>query len=112
MALLTAGTDPDHVEKDILDELHRLTQQRVDEDELSRAFATLEAETLYARDGSFSMASQLNEAIAAGDWKLLPRFLESAMAVTAEAILDSAGRTFVPDQKTTAVYHPIQDTSA
>ena len=112
MALLTAGADPDQVEKDILDELHRLTQHRVDEDELSRALATLEAETLYARDGSFSMASQLNEAIAAGDWKLLPRFLESAMTVTAEAIRDVASRTFVADQKTTAVYDPIQETSA
>ena len=112
MALLTGEADVESVETAILEELTTLTQENVTDDEISRALAKLEAETLYARDGSFSMAAQLNEAIAAGDWKLLPRFLGAVRKVTPDMIRDAAQATFVEERKTTAVYRPKEPVMA
>ena len=106
MSLLTESGSTDTVEAAILEELDRLKEEAVREEEVERALAKLEAETLYARDGSFSMAAQLNEAIAAGDWKLLPRFLQTILAVTPDTIQEAARTTFNSDMKTTAVYEP------
>lgn len=106
MAMLTPTADLDEVERIITEELELLKNEEASSEELERALAKLEAETLYARDGSFSMASQLNEAIAAGDWKLLTRFLSAARSVTPNDIRESARTTFDDDQKTVAVYRP------
>jgi len=110
MALLTGESDIETVESAVLEELAKLADEPVREEEMNRALAKLEAETLYARDGSFSMAAQLNEAIAAGDWKLLPRFLEAVRQVTPEMIQEAARATFTPESKTTAVYVPREET--
>ncbi|MDA0378643.1 MAG: pitrilysin family protein [Bacteroidetes bacterium] len=107
MALLTPEVDPMAVEDILHRELRRLMDEPPTEDERHRAMATLRAETLYARDGSFSMASQLNEAIAAGDWKLLPTFLEAVERVTCADISEAARACFVRDRLTTAVYEPL-----
>ncbi len=109
MAMLTGEAGPDEVEVVITEELDRLKTELVDEAEMERALAKLEAETLYARDGSFSLASQLNEAIAAGDWRLLPRFLETIRTVTPEQIQEAATQVFVADGKTTGVYLPKEE---
>ena len=106
MALLTPDADVGQVERILTDELSRLAAEPPEQDELDRALSKLRAETLYARDGSFSMASQLNEAIAAGDWKMLPRFLEAVGEVTPDQIAKSIEGTCVVDRKTTAVYLP------
>lgn len=88
-------------------ELEKLKTEAPTDDELERALAKLRAETLYARDGSFSLASQLNEAIAAGDWKLLPRFLEDVERVAPQAIPAALQSVCVRDRLTTAVYEPL-----
>ena len=106
MAMLTPTADLEEVETIIAEELERLRASEATSDELERALAKLEAETLYVRDGSFSMASQLNEAIAAGDWKLLTRFLDAARAVTPAQIMTAAQKTFDEDRMTVAVYRP------
>lgn len=106
LAMLTEQASLDEVATIISEELDRLKEEDVAVDELERALAKLEAETLYARDGSFSMAAQLNEAIAAGDWKLLPGFLDAAREVTPAQIKDAATATFVGDRQTVAVYRP------
>lgn len=111
MALLTGEEPLESVESAILEELEALMREPIREEEMHRALAKLEAETLYARDGSFSMAAQLNEAIAAGDWKLLPGFLEAVRAVTPDMIREAARVTFKTDTKTTAVYIPREEAS-
>jgi zinc protease len=106
LAMLTPAADLEQVECIVAEELDVLQEEEASPDELERALAKLEAETLYARDGSFSMASQLNEAIAAGDWKLLTRFLSAARAVSPDQIKKAAQDTFNDDRKTVAVYRP------
>ncbi len=76
-------------------------------EELNRAIKKLKAQTLYARDGSFSLASELNEAIASGDWKLYTRFLEQAENVTPEHIMEVAKSYFKEDTKTVGIYLPV-----
>ena len=107
MALLTPDADPTKVEHILHGEIEKLKDEPPSDDELQRALAKLRAQTLYARDGSFSLASQLNEAIAAGDWKLLPRFLEAVEAVKPADIMAAIRATCVRDRMTTAVYEPL-----
>lgn len=83
-----------------------LKEKPVSQEELTRALKKLQAQTLYARDGSFSLASELNEAIAAGDWKLYTRFLEMAEGVSAEQIRHVANTYFVEEKKTVGMYTP------
>lgn len=107
MALLTPDADVSRVEDIMHAELEKLKTEAPTDDELERALAKLRAETLYARDGSFSLASQLNEAIAAGDWKLLPRFLEDVERVAPQDIPAALQSVCVRDRLTTAVYEPL-----
>jgi len=104
---LAPDVDMAEVERVLQEELTLLASEPVSDRELERAMGKLEAETLYARDGSYSMASQLNEAIAAGDWKLYTRFLEGASKVTAEDIMEAARSTFKKEQSTTGIYEPL-----
>ncbi|NQV73896.1 insulinase family protein [bacterium] len=94
------------VQSEIEGELDVLKQVLVSVTEINRALKKLRAHTLYARDGSFSLASQLNEAIASGDWKLYTRFLDRAEKVTAEKIQEVAVRYFNNRQRTVGFYFP------
>ena len=87
-------------------ELELLKQELVSDSEINRALKKLKAHTLYARDGSFSLASQLNEAIASGDWTLYTRFLERAEKVTAEKIQEVSVRYFGKRERTVGLYYP------
>lgn len=86
--------------------LKLLQEERVQDHELHRVIKKLKAHTLYARDGSFSLASELNEAIAAGDWKLYARFIERAEDVTPEKIQEVAVRYFIERNLTVGTYLP------
>jgi len=88
--------------------LNELKTELVETTELERAVKKLKAHTLYARDGSFSLAAELNEAIAAGDWKLYTRFLEKAEAVTAQQIKDVAALYFKDETRTVGLYQPAE----
>lgn len=105
-AMLTPGSEIEEVEQAILEEVEAFSSTPVDPDEISRAFSKLEAQTLYSRDGSFSLASQLNEAISSGDWKLYTQFLERIKQVTAEDIQRAAGEYFKRDTRTVGVFEP------
>ncbi|MBT3448306.1 MAG: insulinase family protein [Bacteroidetes Order II. Incertae sedis bacterium] len=107
MCSLTAGTDVADVETTLVESINELASN-IQEDEIQRAFKKMEAQILYARDGSFSLASQLNEAIASGDWTLYTRFLERAKKVTAAGIKDVVQRYMVKDQMTIGEYQPKQ----
>jgi zinc protease len=81
----------------------------VDEATLLRAKAQVYAETAFDRDGPFSMAASLNEAIATGDWRLYVRLPESIRSVTAEDVLEAARRIVVRDRMTIGYFIPKED---
>lgn len=106
-ALLSGEATHDQVEAALRAELERVKEEGVAEAELQRARSKLKAQTAFARDGSFSLASQLNEAIAAGDWRLFATFLERIEAVTADDVRRVAQTYCVDDRCTVGRYVPV-----
>ncbi|MDX1746885.1 MAG: pitrilysin family protein, partial [Halobacteriales archaeon] len=103
---LTDRTSHAEVEEAVVGEIERIATGGVTDRELRRARKKLEAHTLYSRDGSFSLAAQLNEAIAAGDWKLYTTYLERADKVTKADIRRVAGTYLTRDRMTTGRHIP------
>ncbi len=105
-ALLAPGRTHAEVEaafEEILDEIRR---DGITPEELQRAVNQLEAEEAFGRDGPMAIAAQLNEAIAAGDWKLYTTFRERIEAVTAADVQRVAQAYLLEDRRTVGWYVP------
>lgn len=105
---LTGDASHDEVIDAVIDEIRRIGKEGVSDSEMHRARKKLEAYTLYSRDGSFSLAAQLNEAIAAGDWKLYTTYLERAGEVTADDIRRVANTYLTRDRMTIGRHIPTE----
>ncbi|HYE57710.1 MAG TPA: pitrilysin family protein, partial [Rhodothermales bacterium] len=92
------------VEAAILEAVETLVREGVSETELARVQGLLRAQEAFARDGAFAAASQLNEAIAAGDWRLFATALDRAAHVTAEN-LQRVARTYLHEDALTVGWH-------
>ena len=73
---------------------------------LQRAKNQLRAQEAYSRDGSYAVAVQLNEAIAAGDWKLYTTFADRLDDVTTADIQRVAQTYLLEDTRTVGWYVP------
>jgi len=105
--LFIAGDKPcEEVEKGVLEEYNAILQEGVNNEELKRAKAQISAETAFTRDGTYSVASNLNEAIALGDWTFYTTFLEKIQNVTTEDIQNAAQTYLIKDQSTTGLFIP------
>ena len=69
-AVLVPGRTHDEVESIMDQTLQEIQQSGPAEDELARAKAQLAAQEAFSRDGSYGVASGLNESIAMGAWQL------------------------------------------
>ena len=99
-AFLSPGVGHEQVEAEIIDELQRIATDGVAEEELARAKGYVKAQEAFGRDGSFAIAAQLNEAIAAGDWKLYADYMSRIAQVTSGDILQAA-RTYLLEHRCT-----------
>jgi zinc protease len=70
--------------------------------------AQVQAAEAYRRDGSASIASQLNEWIAVGDWTLYVTFPERIAKVTAADVQRVAKTYLNEDQSTTGWFVPVR----
>ena len=95
-------------EKAALDEVERIKSGGVTPEEVRRVIAQLLAAEAYQRDGSASVAAQLNEWIAVGDWALYITFPERVAKVTAADVLRVAKLYLNEDQSTTGWFVPVQ----
>ena len=105
-AFLTPGTDNQKVEDIILKEYSDIIKNGVDESEIMRAVAQIRATVAFSRDGSYAVASALNEAIAIGDWQFYTTFLEKIKLVTINDITRVAEKYLVEDQSTVGWFIP------
>ncbi|MDX1430239.1 MAG: pitrilysin family protein [Rhodothermales bacterium] len=105
-AMLSPGVEHEEVEEIIYTDLQRVVSDGVEDTEVARSLNQLTAQYAFGRDGSFAIASQLNEAIAAGDWRLYTTALDRAKAVTRADIQRVAGKYLVRDQMTVGYYLP------
>ena len=105
-AFLTPEVSNQKVEEIILDEYNDIINNGVDQEELNRAIAKTRATVAFSRDGSYAVASALNEAIAIGDWDFYTNFLDNIEAVSTENIQLAAKQYLVEDQSTVGWFIP------
>ena len=105
-AFLTPEVSNQKVEEIILDEYNDIINNGVDQEELNRAIAKTRATVAFSRDGSYAVASALNEAIAIGDWEFYTNFLDNIEDVSTENIQLAAKQYLVEDQSTVGWFIP------
>ncbi|MBX2822558.1 MAG: insulinase family protein [Rhodothermaceae bacterium] len=106
-AFLSPEKTHEEVESAIWAILEDIKENGVEQSELERALNLLNAQASFERDGPFSIAAQLNEAIAAGDWKLYAQFNERVKQVTTSDIQRVARQYFEEDASTIGWYIPV-----
>jgi zinc protease len=103
---LAPEVDHETVEAAIADEIDKIRENGVTEEELDRARSQLRAQIAFDRDGPMKVAAQLNEAIAAGDWKLYTQYLDRLADVTADDVQRVAQTYLTNDTSTVGWYVP------
>ena len=106
-ASLAPNATHEQVEKIVLEELERVKAEGVTDGEVASAIAQIIAAAAYARDGSFAIASALNEYIAAGDWTLYVNEDELLKKVTPADVKRVANAYFLEDKRTTGWFIPL-----
>lgn len=106
IAFLAPGKKHEEIEEAIWEAVEEIKEHGITEDELRRAKKQLKAQEAFGRDGPFAVAAQLNEAIAAGDWRLYANYLERISRVTSERVQEVASKYCVKETSTTGFYIP------
>lgn len=97
---LTADLTHEQAEQKVLEVYADIRENGVTPEELQRALTQLEADIAFARDGVFSLVSELSYAIGFGDWQYFVNYLDLARAVTAADLRDAARRYWKPESMT------------
>jgi zinc protease len=105
-ASLAPNATHEQVEKVVVDELERVKQEGVTDGEVAAAIAQILAAAAYARDGSFAIASTLNEYIAAGDWTLYVTGDDLISKVKAADVKRVANTYLQEEKRTTGWFIP------
>ena len=106
--LFISGNDTcEEIEKEILEEYSLIKSKGVSAKELQRAKSQIRAETAFSRDGSYSIASNLNEAIAIGNWTFFTTYIKEIEKVTKNDIQRVARTYLVEDQSTTGFFETL-----
>ncbi|MDX1741130.1 MAG: pitrilysin family protein, partial [Rhodothermales bacterium] len=106
LAPLAPDVKHEQVEKEILEELESIQADGISEAVIVRAKNQVRSAEAYSRDGSYAIASELNEAIAAGDWQLYTKAVERAERVTAKDVQLVAQQYCVEPVRTIGYYRP------
>jgi len=106
-ANLAPGATHEAVEKIVLDEIAKVKAEGVTDAEVATAKGKLKANTAFSRDGSFAIASKINEDIAAGDWTLYVTLDEALAKVTAADVKRVANLYLDQNKSTTGWFVPI-----
>jgi zinc protease len=107
-AMLAPGHTHEDVEASIHEVLDGIATDGVTDEEVVRAKNQLRAHEAFERDGPYAIASQLNEAIAAGDWMLYTTFQERLESVTADDVRRVTRTYCTPDARTVGYYVPTE----
>ena len=106
-ANLSPEVDHKTVEAAIVDEYEKIKKDGVSEEEVKNAQSQLIASMKFSQDGSYAVASGLNEAIASGDWTLYTTYGEKIGAVTKEDIQRIVQEYFKEDLSTIGYFVPL-----
>ena len=100
-AFLTPNKSHDEIEKIILHEYDNIINKGIDKSELERANAQIRATVAFSRDGSYAVASAINEAIAIGDWTFYTTFMDKIERVKEKDIQLIAKKYLINKTSTT-----------
>ena len=103
---LTPDTDHHTVEDIVLEEYKKIINGGVTKEEIARAKAQTRASVAFSRDGSYAVASALNEAIAIGDWTFYTTFMDHIEKVSTKDIQRVAKKYLVEEKSTTGWFVP------
>ncbi len=106
-ALLAPGRTHAEVEETIWAAIRQVQEEGITEEELIRARNQIRAAEAFGRDGPYLIAAQLNEAIAAGDWRLYTTYLERIERVTRADVQAVAVQYLREQMVTTGYYEPL-----
>ncbi|RXM48403.1 pitrilysin family protein [Flavobacterium sp. YO12] len=106
-----ATSKHEDIDAKILEVVTKIQKEGVTQDEVNRVVAKISAQTILGRDGSGVIASELNEAIASGDWTDYVTGVDRLKKVTAADVLRVAQKYLVEDQSTTGYFIPKQSGS-
>ena len=104
---LAPGAEHEAVEKIAVQEMEKFKQDGVTEAEVQAAVAKSLADSAFQRDGSFSIAGNLNECIASGDWSLYYTLDDATRKVTPADVQRVARKYLNVDQSTTGWFIPL-----
>ncbi|PSR02300.1 MAG: insulinase family protein [Bacteroidetes bacterium SW_8_64_56] len=107
-AYLAPDQDHETVEDAIRETIVDVKENGVTQDELDRARSQLRAQIAFDRDGPMRVASQLNEALAAGDWKLYTQYLDRLDQITVQDVQRVAQTYLTSDKMTVGQYVPSE----
>lgn len=96
----------DKVEKIIKEEIEKIKNEPPKEEEIEKAKNQLEASFLFSQDSVFGHALYLGKFEILGSWKLLERYKEDIMKVTARDVQEVAKKYFNFDNLTVGVLLP------
>ncbi len=103
---MAPGATHKEVEESIISEIEKIKKDGVTEAEVQRAINQITAETAFGRDGSFSIASKVNDAIAMGDWTFYVNYLDNLKKVTSTDIQDVVKKYFIKNHRTVGYFIP------
>lgn len=106
-AMLAPGATHARVEQALLEEIAKIKNEGVTEEEIARVRQQVLAADAYKRDGTAAVAGGLNEWIAVGDWTLYVTFPQKVEQVTAADVQRVARRYLNEDQSTTGWFVPM-----
>ncbi len=104
---LAPGTKHEEAEKTALAEIEKLKKDGVTDKEVATAAAKFLADSAFQRDGTYAVAGNLNECIAAGDWTLYYAVDEAVKKVTPADVQRVAKKYLTEEHSTTGWFIPV-----
>ena len=102
------GHDIGELEKALREQVQKLRDDLVNEDELKRVKAQVVASDVYQRDSVFYQAMQIGSLESVGlGWQVGDQYVDKVKAVTAEQVRDVARKYLIDDHLTVAVLDPL-----
>lgn len=107
-ARVAPGKKTADAEKALLEEVEKLIEKGVGEEEFRRALRNIEAKTVFAMDSHYYRARLLGSAAISGDWRLLEGYLPALRKVTPAGVVRVARKYLSHKNKTTAELIPTR----